>query len=339
MIEGNDDIELLIEGIDDIELYDVTGSGYEIPWKAKKRASLVIADSLKRLGYTARARNMKFCCETLNYSKNLETYGMRLTKKNLRFCKSFLCPICQSRRSVANYHRLKNVLNRMKEIDGKEPTLIFITLTVKNVPKEAFSSAIENILKGWKKIERRAKFGQILGSYRSLEVTVPNANEFHPHLHILCLVDKDYFKKENTDYIATEELVKMWQKSLSIDYKPICYMQRVKGDKGVLEVSKYLVKSSDIINNRTPDEIDQIVDTLLKGISGRRLVSFGGRFKQIDQELRKEQKKAKTDQTDPDDEDLFNLTGNHEKTNDIVTDEEYRWSWQKMNYIRVNTIR
>lgn len=276
---------------------------------------------------------MKYCAVALNYDKDLETLGMKLTKRDLRFCKHFLCPICQGRKSISNFYRLQRIIKRIEEEDGKSPALILITLTVKNVSAEAFPEAIKKILSGWKKIERKAKMGQIKGYYRSLEVTVPNSNEYHPHLHVLCMVDEDYFKKKNNDYIKIEELVQFWKQSISAEYTPVCYIQRVKGEKGILEVCKYMVKSSDITQNHTSEEIDQIIITLITGLTRRRLISYGGRFKEVNKMIKEED--ANKRKNGNGEEELLNLTGRSGECGEYVAEEIYHWDWYRMDYARI----
>lgn len=320
---------------EDICLSDMKRSGAEIPWKQRKRECIKIADSLKRIGDIDHANKMRYCSHELNYDKDLETLNKKLTKRNLRFCKHMLCPICQSRKSILSFKRLINIINRIEKEDGKEAALILITLTVKNVKGEVFGRTVDQILQGWKKIERTVKFSQIKGYYRSLEVTIPNPNEYHPHLHVLCMVDDEYFKSDNQNYITTKDLVQLWKKSMDVDYTPVCYMQRIKNVKGILEVSKYMVKGTDIIKNHTPEEIDQIVYNLTRGLKRRRLLSYGGRFKKVDQQLKEEMKKIgiETDQEE-DYADLYHLTGNHYKMGDYIDEEIYYWDWKKGDYIR-----
>ena len=282
---------------------------------------------------TENAKRMKYCATVLNFDKDLETRSMTLTKRQLQFCKHMICPICQSRKAILNYHKLQAVMERIEKEDGKEPTLIFVTLTVKNVSSKAFADTIENILKGWKKMERTAKFKQIRGYYRTLEVTISKNNEYHPHLHVLCMVDEDYFKKSNENYIKTEELVKCWKRSINADYTPVCYMQRVKGKKALLEISKYMVKSWELIQDRTEEELDQIVYTLISGLKRRRLTGYGGRFKTVNKTLKEELKERKYDNEET--EELFCLTGNHRKSGEFVDEEIYCWDWKKMDYMKV----
>lgn len=66
---------------------------------------------------------------------------------------------------------------------------------------------------------------------------------------VLIVVNKSYFKSKN--YLSTEEWVNIWRYYLKVDYDPIVDVRKVKSNnykyKAVAEISKYTVKSKDII--------------------------------------------------------------------------------------------
>jgi plasmid rolling circle replication initiator protein Rep len=102
---------------------------------------------------------------------------------------------------------------------------------------------------------------------------------YHPHFHCILAVNKTYFKNE--EYIQKSDWTSFWRKAMRLDYDPVVDVRRVKGNtaKAVAEVSKYAVKDSDYI---IPDDWQLTVDTvkLLDSVlSNRRLVAYGGKFK------------------------------------------------------------
>ena len=149
-----------------------------------------------------------------------------------------------------------------------------------------------------------------VGRFRSLEVTYgrdkrkDSCGTFHPHLHVLLVVDNEQYFKDSECYFSTEELSKLWGECLGVDYDPIVHIEKVTDDvfdlpHSVAECAKYAVKSDVLFGGDVclmgdnPDEknidafreMDSIVFALDEALRGRRLVSFGGLLKKIHDEL------------------------------------------------------
>ncbi|MFS9255207.1 protein rep, partial [Streptococcus infantis] len=97
-------------------------------------------------------------------------------------------------------------------------------------------------------------------------------------------------------------------------------------EKGVIgavyETAKYPVKSIDYLTNDRHENL-QRVDDLEKGLKGKRLISFGGIFKEIRKELQLE---------DVESGDLINTDSKEDEelnTGQIIV---ARWNWQRQNY-------
>jgi plasmid rolling circle replication initiator protein Rep len=133
----------------------------------------------------------------------------------------------------------------------------------------------------------------------------PNYGTYHPHFHVLLCVKPSYFTR---DYIKQSDWTDMWQRAMKVDYKPIVHIQKVKPKKeidsselekyeqdfknaikeqnAILEVSKYPVKDTDIIQGKevTPENVETILD-LDNALAYKRLIGYGGLLKEVHQEL------------------------------------------------------
>ena len=171
----------------------------------------------------------------------------------------------------------------------------------------------------------------MLGYLKATEVTVNEKDgSYNQHLHVLVFVKSSYFVNSD-NYISQAELTEFWKKSLKIDYTPIVNVKAVKPkatkeEKGVLgavyETAKYPVKSIDYLTNDRVKNL-QRVDDLEKGLKRKRLISFGGIFKEIRKELQLE---------DIENGNLIDTDSNEEEklsTGQIII---ARWNWERKNY-------
>jgi plasmid rolling circle replication initiator protein Rep len=315
------------ETVESQVLSDKKQNNKERPWREKKMRGILTADSFERLGETKRAGRIRDCGTFLEFKKNEETGQKFLSAAN--FCRERLCPMCQWRRSLRVFYECSIVLD-IAEAKHQELMPLFLTLTLKNCKAEAgeLSKTLDVIFKGWHRFINHSKMKKVLaGWFRALELTYnKKTNEFHPHIHALILVDKDYFKK---GYLETSEWVRLWRMSLGIDYDPICDIRRIRNNKnrrkGIAEVAKYTVKDTEIISHEEA-RTDALVSALSVSLKGRRLYAFGGILKQIQANL--------TD-TDTEDGDLVHV-GDGTIRNDVATIvERYRWSFGLSQYVKV----
>lgn len=179
----------------------------------------------------------------------------------------------------------------------------------------------------YKKIKKN-----MLGYLKATEVTVNQKDgSYNQHLHVLVFVKSTYFSGKSDNYISQAELTEFWKKALKIDYTPIVNIKAVKAkatekEKGVIgavyETAKYPVKSIDYLTNDRFENL-QRVDDLEKGLKRKRLISFGGIFKEIRKELQLE---------DVESGDLINTDSKEDEelnTGQIIV---ARWNWQRQNY-------
>lgn len=202
------------------------------------------------------------------------------------FCKKRMCPTCAKRKSL----RLILALSLFVEyINRNHPTYeyIFLTLTAPNVPGEALRDELLRYSRSFDNMIRRKKYKKVIkGFVRKLEITYnQERNDYHPHYHVIIAVNKRYFKSE--DYINHSEWLADWQQAMndtsitSVNIKKVydkkvgstSEMGRTTVSSGILELSKYVGKSSDYLKN------DDVFLTFWNALYRMRDMTFGGVFK------------------------------------------------------------
>lgn len=270
----NDILKNKISQIQDIPLVSLE------TFNDKHNMSLQLSESYKRLsdlGYVAfngRSIYVKYCGTDLTFAEDLEG-NKKLLYAN--FCKDRLCPMCNWRRSRKIYSNVSKVMDFMTDF-----SFVFATFTVKSCTGDQLPIVVDDMLKSFTTMIHKSKrLSVFLGFFRALEITYSfDTGLYHPHIHVIFSVLKSYYQGKY--YIKTEEIVQLWRKYMRIDYDPICYLEKVKGDlkKSVCEIAKYSVKSADYLDR------DDVVRNLFFALKGRRLCAFGGNFKRISMQLK-----------------------------------------------------
>ena len=279
--------------------------------------------SYKRLGWLKKADRLLDCGSDLEFRMPADGTGeAKLHFAN--FCKDRLCVMCSWRRSMKIFGQVSKIM----DIIQNQYAFIFITLTVQNCSGENLKETINTLNTGFNLLSKTAQWKHaIKGCFKALEIThhpeyLRNI-EYHPHFHLICAVNKSYFTSR--DYISHSEMVSLWQKACKLDYAPSVDVRTVKTEKtnkeeisikkAVCEVAKYTIKSSDILKGDF-EEIDRTVKAFINGITGRRLCSFTGIFKETAKQLKLD---------DLNDGDLIN-TDNEEVRQDVAyIIVKYRW--------------
>lgn len=238
-----------------IELYEVLTE--EQMFLIQKRFAMDIASIFRQLNKVNKSDLIKNC-NSLRYMqqciKNPEHKHFRGS-----FCKDRYCPICSHIKSHKETQMLFSIMESMqKDNNYKNCYLIFVTLTQKNVVTGELKSevnkinnAIKELLKKDKlfkssKTKNRGKTVNVkplcIGTIRHLEVTAgykPKSGriEYHPHVHLLMLVRKDYWNKESNQW-THKKLMKKWRDVMQLDYDPIVHITLVKDDemKKIVEI-------------------------------------------------------------------------------------------------------
>jgi Plasmid rolling circle replication initiator protein and truncated derivatives len=123
-------------------------------------------------------------------------------------------------------------------------------LTCRNVEGLELSDTLDNF-KGFDRLFKRKQVKQsVKGWFRALEVThnLDETSEFydtyHPHFHIILMVNKSYFNMPEL-YISQEKWTSLWQESLQVDYPPVVDIRAFKvGTKK--QVSKSLSETAKV---------------------------------------------------------------------------------------------
>lgn len=308
-------------------LQDKTKTGKERDWKGKKQRSLLTAEHFEVAGLTSKAERMRECADTLVFKRTAE--GLKLYQA--WFCKVRLCPMCNWRRSLKIAYQNKRVVEAVNQRENVK--WLFLTLTVRNTSPESLPETISAMFEGFNRLTKYKAFKtSVKGYFRALEVTKnrnPHSEWFgtyHPHFHVLLCVPSSYFKKKEL-YITQQEWTDLWKKAMKLDYTPIVHVQRVKSkkdvetvefyeseikrslreQKAILEVSKYPVKDTDVIqgNDVTEDNLATVM-TLDNAFKNRRLIGYGGLLKEVWKEL---------NFSDSEDGDLVHVAENDEVAN------------------------
>ena len=238
-------------------LKDVSRDGKEVDWVFHKLKTFDLAASYKRLGgrFLRKEYRVKECGSYLEFRRyqqpSLSPNGRDLKLNRANFCKVRLCPMCSWRRSLKIFGQVSRIMDSL----GPEFDYLFLTLTTRNCHGSSLSETIDLIFRAFNKMTRRKIFKQsIKGFFRALEVT-HNLDfdslwfdTYHPHLHVILVVNKSYFT-DNSYYISQAAWTDLWYSCLDVDYKPIVDIRRLKNIKGksIAEVAKYSVKSNDYI--------------------------------------------------------------------------------------------
>lgn len=332
-VNTNTSLKILEDGIND--------------WVTKKMSNEELEKSFKRLAikngnellfnkFANIAENLYYCGSYLEF-KRLEDGTKKLNKAS--FCRVRLCPMCTWRRSKKVFGQVSKIIENeeMKKYD-----YVFTTLTCKNVTRLELRSKIDTMLKSFNRmVSDNSKIKKMCkGYFRALEVTYKKIDRtYHPHIHVIFAVEKNYFSWRNKDYIKTDELALIWKKYLGVDYVPVVDMRKVKTEtlsstqnkKAISEVAKYTVKEKDIIikrnNGKVNEELTDInVETLYFALYKKRLVGFGGIMKEL-------HKKLNLEDLNDDKIDLVNTDNeeNYEIVNNIIL--KYKWNVGFKNYV------
>lgn len=310
-------------------LKDVRKNGKVNDWQGKKKGNIQYADLLSELRYR-KADRVKDCADVLQFTRNEEG---RLKLYQTWFCGSRLCPVCNWRKSLKHSNQVIQIINEAVKRNPKG-RFLFWTLTTKNVftGKELNTEISKmngafNRMLDYKKVKKN-----MLGYLKATEVTINKKDgSYNQHLHVLVFVKSTYFSGKSDNYISQSELTEFWKKALKIDYTPIVNVKAVKPkatekEKGVIgavyETAKYPVKSIDYLTNDRDENLQRVED-LEKGLKSKRLISFGGIFKEIRKELQLE---------DVESGDLIKTDSEEDKeptTGQVII---ARWNWQRQNY-------
>ena len=271
-------------------LQDVSESGKVRNWDKKKDMNLGMADLYRKatlidenLISPSRLQQMESCASYL-------VFGNTEGKKKLvdaNFCRVRLCPMCNWRKSLKMFSQVSEITDLM--MSEHKVRFIFLTLTVKNPIAEELTNTLNSMNEGFKwLVQKKITFASarrlkenLLGYLKSTEITYNSKTDtYHPHFHILLAVKSTYFK---SGYIKQKEYQNMWKQALKLDYAPMVDVRVIKNatSKTIAEMSKYPTKTADLLKIEDEDKAVKALITLHRAMFKRRLVTFGGLFRDI----------------------------------------------------------
>ena len=132
---------------------------------------------------------------------------------NLQYCGSvWVCPDCSYKISQ---ERKKELAEAMKGCRGKGLHVAMLTLTVPHYLGDDLKTLLKKMSKAkhslWTNRNSREYFADqfpMVGHITATEVKYSDNNGFHPHFHILCILDKQYAAEDLQ--IIESELYELW---------------------------------------------------------------------------------------------------------------------------------
>lgn len=221
---------------------------------------------------------------------------------NANFCKDRFCPTCQWRNAAKESYSLGIMMTAIEQELGYK--FIFLTLTVKNVGADGLDKEMKLLSRAFSALIRKVNGKNEIskGYVRKIEVTYnKERNDYHPHIHALIAVNKSYFT--SSAYFSQKKWLQMWREvtgktsvdELGRDEISQLNVQRVTDiNESAHEVGKYTVKSIEYLDNQ------EVFDLMLHVLHGKRLIAFGGCFKDYRDKFKKDEltKYIETDLTD-----------------------------------------
>lgn len=255
-----------------------------------------LAEAREDHALAARSYNTERCGDTLLFGVpigedgTLLNEGDKLHLMSGNFCRDRFCPFCNFRRARKLMAQMLQCLDYL----GDNYKYLFLTLTTPNVPADQLRSKITQMRRAAAEYLRGKGFGEdyrlvksnILGYQTSVEVTRNRKTGlYHPHMHIILAVPKNYAEKGSGDYIPHDRWLQAWRNVMhdqSITQVHIQTLKALEDDfrKPVAEATKYAFKDSDYLIDGNEALTDQIVGELLAQLKGLRFASYGGVIRQ-----------------------------------------------------------
>ena len=196
------------------------------------------------------------------------------------FCGNRFCPMCSWRMSCKDSLKISILMEHLRKEENKE--FIFLTLTVPNVKGDKLEEEIKHYNKSFKKLMERKEVKNIVKGYiRKLEVTYnsdmssKSYDTYHPHFHVVIVVNKTYFKKSDL-YINQQRWLELWQEATGDSSITQVDVRKLKGNnlKEVYELAKYSAKDTDYLISRP------VFNVFYKALKGKQFIVFSGLFKE-----------------------------------------------------------
>jgi plasmid rolling circle replication initiator protein Rep len=284
--------------------------------------------SLDRIGMPEKAQNVGMCARWIEYRAlngnhdNKQLHRAMFCKHPL--CP--VCTLRKSRQKQKELRRVIRECQRRGRQDGLDYVPIMLTLTVPRCAGDKLRETMRDFMASWQRFLDRRKLKRVMvGWFRALEITYdgqpyitrdmwygeknkkrkprakyyqslglnigdvnPNYDTYHPHLHVIILVDSRYFW--SADYTKQAEWCEMWAAASGVD-NPIVDVRRMgrgKGgiEKAVKEIAKYTTKDDEIFGRWADAQTDRIVCAMDAALTRRRRYDYGGLMAKIQKILK-----------------------------------------------------
>lgn len=254
--------------------------------------NVVKADTLKlyRLlensdvaGVTARTLTaVKTCGDIVKYAIAYDDANKVKHKKLLytETCKNRWCLRCMQRKALADALEIYTLANYL--YTEKNYRFLFVTLTVPNCSGDDLRDTITRLNKGIDRLFKRAPYNTVFKAWITKVETTYNArrNDYHPHLHVLVAVSREYLKNADT-FVSNDKLRKDWREVCNddtitqVDIKQASGNTKRKRMKSVLELAKYTAKPSHYLRDQ------KVFDTFFHAMKNRQALRFCGEFSML----------------------------------------------------------
>lgn len=310
-------------------LSDVDGRGKERPWRKHK------LENEKLLEWIIDELENKNPILNISQSYEFDQCGgwllfnrfkdKSLKLKSARFCKSRVCPICNWRRSLKLFSQVHRMIDELNKVDNFN--YLFLTLTLKNCYHDELEGTINKVNYAFKQFCKKVKIKKMLMGYmKAIEITYNKVDcSYHPHLHCILQAPASYYKNyKNADrdriYVTHSEFRQAWKECLKVDYDPQVNIKKIEDCQGeaIAEVAKYPTKINNLFQ-LDDEEGKQVLRTFFTATRGKRMISFGGMFKEVRAWLKMKDIEADTD--------LINADEENKKSDEDAIEEFYLWKF------------
>lgn len=269
----------------------------------KKDLQRKAADYMEKHVTVKTINRFETCRSWMHYLTNLEMSVKRL--HNTDACGNRFCPICTWATAKKDAIKISVMMDAVKDVEDKE--YLFLTLTAPSVTGEELRDQIDDFNKGVNRLFKRRNVERVVKGYiRKLEVTTdqekliteklykrkkdyynlrglkigdpnPTYNTYHPHMHIIVVVNKSYFKDAKV-FISKAEWLEMWRGCMKdnsitqVDARKVS-STAASNSNAVLEIAKYSAKGSDLYHSET------VFDTFYTALKRRQLIVYSGIMK------------------------------------------------------------
>lgn len=217
----------------------------------QKKIAKILQEHLASTKQARKAKRVEECSTALAF-KVWKDEDRTSKLHTINLCRERLCPNCSTALSRAKFFEVKYAFEGRKD-------LWLITLTVDNVNGGVLRDTLSKMQKALKATLRKLNISYY---FRAFEITKGQKETYHPHIHLLAHIPN---KPSN------KKIREAWSENIhkaGIHTKHAWVMvdvREVNGDKGYLELCKYVTKPTDI----TPDSV-KVLEPAVKGLQLKR---------------------------------------------------------------------